>query len=146
MLNSKRLFILTVVGFAFVNALTNNVTIYKMTVQNYQDIANITDSIWMIELKLNSSLPSEDFKTAAKVFNGIVKAGFINCGTGNCEQFRSTKEDKLSEGKIVFYYNNILVNDFVRDQSIIEVAINNIISHKINMQKEQLNQRNVIII
>lgn len=140
MFNSKSLLILIVVCFACANASNKNVNIYNMTVQNYHDINNKTDNIWMIELKVNGLEPSEDFQNAAKLFNGIANAGFINCGDENCGLFQSQEEAKLLEDKIVFYYNNKLVKDLTREQSLHDDQIKNIISDKIIIQKGQLNQ------
>ena len=132
MFNSKSLSILIVVSIACANAFNENVNIYNMTVQNYHDIENNTDLIWLIELTENS-FPSEDFEKTAKIFNGIANAGFINCFNENCNSIQ--RQEKV---KIVFYYNNILVNDFLSPKPI-EIAIKDIISNKFKIQMKQIN-------
>lgn len=119
--------------FTIVNAKAidnHNVYITKLTVAQYNETVNLTQSVWMIQ-KCDSDEPTDAFKEAAYLLRGIVKAGIINCinrTNGIC-----TGE----KGKVVFIHSKGVREDFTNEQSfnLIAYTAMEFIMNKENIQK-----------
>lgn len=117
--------------FTIVNAKAidnHNVYITKLTVAQFNETVDLTQSVWMIQ-KCDSDEPTDAFKRAAYLLRGIVKAGIMNC---------INDQTCIGEkGKVVFIHSKGVREDFTNEQSFNLTAYTamEFIMNKENIQK-----------
>ena len=128
--------------FAIVNARSidnHNVNITKLNMEQFNETVQHSQNVWMIQFDL-SGKPSVEFKKAAYVLRGIVKAGIIEECHGNdiCKE-RSGKT--LSSGKVIFIHSEGVDTSFINNQNYTSTVAHAevYIQNKTELQKNIIN-------
>ena len=109
--------------FAIVNASSiDNHTVYltKLNMKQFKEVEH-GQSVWMIQLVELSGKPTNEFKKAAYLLRGVVKAGFMD----ECEGHEICKDkkngvvigDKYKPGKVVFIHSEDVHDDYINEHN-----------------------------
>ena len=127
---------LIVLLFAIVNAKSidnHNVYITKLNMEQFKSTVQHSQSVWMIQIDL-SGKPSEEFKKAAYLLRGIVKAGIIE----EYDISTNATAERIPGGKVVFIHSEGVEDTFTNNMDINGIASKamEFIKHKVEIQKK----------